>query len=124
MFAGVGPLFKEVSQRRIPQRFQRPSKIDSFLASKRPNRLVLTVKIDSLPERTVVEYQRLKRLVLTEAAQGFLILRACLPFADHRNDHRNVCGVLRGGPGCLNRISASISGASAKVRLPSGVAAG
>jgi agmatinase len=30
----------------------------------------------------------------------------------------------RGGPSCLNRISASISGASAKVRLPSGVAAG
>jgi hypothetical protein len=30
----------------------------------------------------------------------------------------------RGGPGCLNRISASISGASAKVRLPSVVAAG
>jgi MFS transporter, putative metabolite:H+ symporter len=32
--------------------------------------------------------------------------------------------VLRGGPGCLNRFSASISGASARVRLPSGVAAG
>jgi hypothetical protein len=31
---------------------------------------------------------------------------------------------LRGGPGCLNRFSASISGASARVRLPSGVAAG
>lgn len=31
---------------------------------------------------------------------------------------------LRGGPGCLNRFSASISGASAEVRLPSGVAAG
>ena len=30
----------------------------------------------------------------------------------------------RGGPGCLNRFSASISGASAKVRPPSGVAAG
>ena len=30
----------------------------------------------------------------------------------------------RGGPGCLNRFSASISGASAGVRLPSGVAAG
>jgi hypothetical protein len=30
----------------------------------------------------------------------------------------------RGGPGCLNSFSASISGASAKVRLPSGVAAG
>jgi hypothetical protein len=31
---------------------------------------------------------------------------------------------VRGGPGCLNRVSASISGASAGVRLPSGVAAG
>src|SRR6266516_356023 len=30
----------------------------------------------------------------------------------------------KGGPGCLNRFSASISGASAGVRLPSGVAAG
>ena len=30
----------------------------------------------------------------------------------------------RGGPGCLNRFSASISGASAGVRLPSGAAAG
>jgi hypothetical protein len=30
----------------------------------------------------------------------------------------------RAGPGCLNRISASISGASAGVRLPCGVAAG
>jgi len=31
---------------------------------------------------------------------------------------------VRGGPGCLNRFSASISGASASVRLPSGEAAG
>ncbi len=31
---------------------------------------------------------------------------------------------LRGGPGCLNRFSASISGVSAGVRLPSGLAAG
>src|SRR6202043_2850863 len=30
----------------------------------------------------------------------------------------------RAGPGCLNRISASISGASAGVRLPDGAAAG
>jgi hypothetical protein len=30
----------------------------------------------------------------------------------------------RGGPDCLNRFSASISEASARVRLPSGVAAG
>ena len=35
-----------------------------------------------------------------------------------------ICPYLRGGPGCLNRFSASISGASAGVRLPSGVAAG
>ena len=31
--------------------------------------------------------------------------------------------VLRGGPGCLNRFSASISGASAGVRPPCGLAA-
>jgi hypothetical protein len=31
---------------------------------------------------------------------------------------------VRGGLGCLNSFSASISGASAAVRLPSGVAAG
>jgi hypothetical protein len=30
----------------------------------------------------------------------------------------------RAGPGCLNRVSASIGGASAGVRLPCGVAAG
>jgi len=33
------------------------------------------------------------------------------------------CVVDRAGPSCLNRISASISGASAGVRLPSGGAA-
>jgi hypothetical protein len=32
-------------------------------------------------------------------------------------------GVLRAGPGCLNRFSASISGVSAGIRPPSGVAA-
>ena len=31
---------------------------------------------------------------------------------------------LKDGPGCLNRVSASISGASAGVRLPCGRAAG
>src|SRR5208282_5505597 len=31
---------------------------------------------------------------------------------------------LRGGPGCLDSFSASISGASAGVKLPSGTAAG
>ena len=34
------------------------------------------------------------------------------------------CLAIRGGPGCLNRFSASLSGASAGVRLPSGLAAG
>ena len=33
-------------------------------------------------------------------------------------------GVFRAGPGCLNRVSASIGGASAGVRLPCGVAVG
>jgi predicted nucleotidyltransferase len=37
---------------------------------------------------------------------------------------RILAEAVRGGPGCLNRFSASISGASAGVRLPSGVAAG
>ena len=40
-----------------------------------------------------------------------------------RYDRANV-KELRAGPGCLNRISASISGASAGVRLPDGAAAG
>jgi hypothetical protein len=40
------------------------------------------------------------------------------------NQLETIRAAMRGGPSCLNRISASISGASAKVRLPSGVAAG
>ena len=39
-------------------------------------------------------------------------------------DSQMAIPAQRGGPGCLNRFSASISGASARVRLPSGVAAG
>jgi hypothetical protein len=35
----------------------------------------------------------------------------------------NVDAAMRGGPGCLNRDSASISGVSAGVRLPCGGAA-
>ena len=35
-----------------------------------------------------------------------------------------VAVAYRGGPGCLNSLSASISGASAGVRLPCGLAAG
>jgi len=41
-------------------------------------------------------------------------------------DHYSISSFRRenwGGPSCLNRISASISGASARVRLPSGRAA-
>src|SRR5260370_37625578 len=43
------------------------------------------------------------------------------------NTFRRPCDfkeLRRAGPGCLNRISASISGASAGVRLPSGAAVG
>jgi hypothetical protein len=35
-----------------------------------------------------------------------------------------TANTVRGGAGCLNRLSASISGSSAVVRLPSGGAAG
>jgi hypothetical protein len=43
--------------------------------------------------------------------------------ADRRNGIgglANIAGVIRAGPGCLNRISASLSGASAGVRLAEG----
>ena len=40
-----------------------------------------------------------------------------------REKARHAEPEVRGGPGCLNRFSASISGASVGVRLPSGVAA-
>jgi hypothetical protein len=36
----------------------------------------------------------------------------------------SMVALVRTGLGCLNRFSASIGGAPAKVRLPSGVAAG
>ncbi|MFG3594673.1 dihydroneopterin aldolase [Bradyrhizobium sp. RDI18] len=36
----------------------------------------------------------------------------------------SACAAFRAGPGRLNRVSASIGGASAGVRLPCGVAAG
>ena len=39
------------------------------------------------------------------------------------SEARRKCPLKSGGPGCLNRFSASISGASAGVRLPSGEAA-
>ena len=42
---------------------------------------------------------------------------------DDNNKKWRLKKIKRGGPGCLNRISASISGASAGVRLPSGGAA-
>jgi hypothetical protein len=41
-----------------------------------------------------------------------------------REEKMYVLDGLRAGPGCLNNFSASISGASAGVRLPSGGAAG
>ena len=47
-----------------------------------------------------------------------LVVKRSVVLASHKTS------VSRGGPGCLNGFSASISGASARVRLPSGVAAG
>jgi hypothetical protein len=58
-------------------------------------------------------FQDIYKSIASLRDQSFLLL--------HRD---GTVIVRRGGPGCLNRISASISGASAKVRLPSGVAAG
>src|SRR5262245_1534860 len=42
---------------------------------------------------------------------------------NNKDQDANLMSATRGGPGCLNRISASISGASAEVRLPCGSAA-
>ena len=39
-------------------------------------------------------------------------------------DQNDEHGVLRAGPACLNRLSASISGASAGIRPPRGAAEG
>jgi hypothetical protein len=50
--------------------------------------------------------------VFADSATGFFLLNGNIRITFER-----------GGPGCLNRFSASISGASARVRLPSGGAA-
>jgi putative intracellular protease/amidase len=46
------------------------------------------------------------------------------PYSNPYFQHSTEPDDLGGGPGCLNSFSASISGASASVRLPSGEAAG
>jgi hypothetical protein len=79
---------------------------------------------------------------IPDAANGFVLIFSSLPLAVFRKYDGQIgdcdgqelrfClrssshvwpSVLRGGLGCLNRISASISGTSAEVRLPSGEAA-
>ncbi|MGC1608523.1 MAG: hypothetical protein WA801_02700, partial [Pseudolabrys sp.] len=62
---------------------------------------------------------RLAALALMTA--GAVPYAWCIVFATHTALHSLF---MRGGLGCLNSFSASISGASAAVRLPSGVAAG
>jgi len=47
-----------------------------------------------------------------------------LPPGPERTEALRKAKKLRAGPGRLNRVSASIGGASAGVRLPCGVAAG
>jgi hypothetical protein len=72
-----------------------------------------------------------RELVAPLISLGFPITLRCLSNQLPAKDERFVKvseaawhGVDRAGPGCLNRVSASIGGASAGVRLPCGVAAG
>jgi hypothetical protein len=58
-------------------------------------------------------------------AAGILYGRSCIiQMPTSAGKTRATELILRGGLGCLNSFSASISGASAAVKLPSGVAAG
>ncbi|MEH2560599.1 putative SOS response-associated peptidase YedK [Bradyrhizobium sp. AZCC 2289] len=50
--------------------------------------------------------------------------KALMDATKKRAEKLQVKGKTRAGPGCLNRISASISGASAGVRPPRGAAEG
>ena len=53
------------------------------------------------------------------------MMQAAVEKASHMSALGGSYGdIVRAGPGCLNRVSASIGGASAGVRLPCGVAAG
>ena len=57
--------------------------------------------------------------------QMYRVARGERPPERHElGDEDQTTWAVRAGPGCLNRFSASISGASAGVRLPSGGAAG
>ena len=81
--------------------------------------------------------QRVEVRVVLHAITAPRIAATCrwfarnLPFVDHvalmglENTGFAIANdELRGGPGCLNNFSASISGASAGVKLPSGATAG
>ena len=64
------------------------------------------------------DFQPLADAIVGEG--GYLTL-----WADKRSAATSLRhAVDRGGPGCLNRFSASISGTSARVKLPCGLAAG
>jgi hypothetical protein len=59
-----------------------------------------------------------------DGLRAFAVLSVVLYHAFPKVVTGGFVGVdIRAGPGCLNRFSASISGASAEVRLPSGEAA-
>jgi hypothetical protein len=79
----------------------------------------MTLSLDELPN----DIANLKALLLAAHADN-----ARLAARNERLDHiikvPAKLRVIRDGPGCLNRFSASISGASAGVRLPSVGAAG
>jgi glucose/arabinose dehydrogenase len=62
-------------------------------------------------------------VIVAEQRTGYLTLLRDED-GDGKADYIQRYADDRAGPGCLNRFSASISGASTGVRLPSGVAAG
>ena len=67
-----------------------------------------------------------RRPVVRRAASVGFVSQVIFPLRLKQSATKSVIvdGSDRAGPGCLNRISASISGASAGVRLPDGAAAG
>ena len=98
--------------------------------SKRPTVLIVEDDLDLRHlTTTLLEDEQLETIECesAEAALAIMLMRGrdiAMIFADVRlpgaMDGIDLAWEVRGGPGCLNRISASISGASAGVRLPSG----
>ena len=110
-----------------------PDEISAVIASVRarchnPTPLRLITSPPGLPRQRNIGLKEVSAPVVFFPDDDLLVapgaLQAMLRIYD-RDIDGTIGGVwMRGGPGCLNRFSASISGASAGVRLPSGGAAG